>query len=182
MKKKTLAALASACLMAAPIAIGAPPALAQSRGGFHGAGGFHGGGFAGGFRGGALGRSGAAGRGFPGRGFAGGRFGDGLGHDGFRRGRFGDVGLFDFGFDGYFDPWLYGDPGFYGFLDDDVGYGSPYPDGASYPPPAGPADWNGPPPSWQYQAMPPKDQAAPSAGCGSWVWDRDQSRYKWTVC
>ena len=172
--KMKLAALACACLFAAPIAASAPPALAQS----HDGGGFHVGGFAGGgFRGGGLGRGGFGGRGFGER-----RFGDGSRHDGFRRDRFGDVGLFDFGFGGYFDSWLYGDPGFYGFLDSDYGYGSPYPDGASYAPPAGPADWSGPPPSWQYQPPPPKDQAAPGRGCGSWVWDRDQSSYKWTVC
>ena len=186
--KVTLAALASACLFAAPIAVGALPAWAQSHGGgFHGGGGFrggagfHGGGFAaGGLRGGGLGRGGFGGRGFGGH-FGDGSRRDGFRRDGFRRDRFGDEGLFDFGFGGYFDPWLYGDPGFYGFLDYDYGYGAPYPDETSYPPPAGRTDWSGPPPSWQYQS-PPQDQAAPSTGCGSWVWDPDQSRYRWTIC
>ena len=130
----------------------------------------------GGFHAGGFGRGG-----FGGRGFGEGHFGDGSRRDGFRRDRFGDDGLLDFGFGGYFDPWLDGDPAFYGFLDYDYGYGAGYPGDAGYPPPAGPADWNGPPPSWQYQP-PPKDQAPPAKGCGSWVWDRDQSRYTWTVC
>lgn len=165
--KMTFTALAGACLAATTIAIGAAPALAQPHGGgLHGGAGFHGA---------VNGRMGRGGAGMAAR-----HPGGGSRHNGIRRDRVGDVALFDFGFDG-FDPWLYGDPAYYGFADDGYGYGSPYPDEADYPPPPGPDGGNGPP-TWQSQPPAPKDQAAPGQNCGSWVWQPDQSRYKWTEC
>ena len=99
--KTIFAALASAALLAAPMASISTPAAAQA----HGGGGFHGGG--GGFHGGGGARGG---------GFRGGGFHDG-GHDrGFRGGRGRGDGIFFLGLP-------YGDP----YYDDDLyGYDDPY--------------------------------------------------------
>jgi hypothetical protein len=168
--KMFLATLASACCLAAPLALTATTASAQGRGGgFHG-GGFHGGGFhGGGFHGGGFGgNAGVRGGGFRGNGSRDG----GFRHDGFRHRGFDgddfffDDALLDFGFGAAFaDDWLYGGPAFYGW--DGFGYGAPYP--AAYSP------------APQYQPR-PSDQAAPRQACGSWVWDAGQSHYNWTAC
>ena len=100
--KTIFAALASAALLAAPMASISTPAAAQA----HGGGGFHGGG--GGFHGG-----GARGGGFRGGGFQGGGHGRGFrgGHDRDR-----DNGFFFFGLpygDAFYDDDLYGYDGAY---------------------------------------------------------------------
>ena len=101
--KTIFAALASAALLAAPMASISTPAAAQA----HGGGGFHGGG--GGFHGGG----GARGGGFRGGGFQGGGHGRGFrgGHDRDR-----DNGFFFFGLpygDAFYDDDLYGYDGAY---------------------------------------------------------------------
>jgi hypothetical protein len=105
--KTIFAALASAALLAAPMASISTPAAAQA----HGGGGFHGGG--GGFHGGGGVHGGGGARG---GGFRGGGFHDG-GHDrGFRGGRGRGDGFVFLGLP-------YGDP----FYDDDLyGYDDPY--------------------------------------------------------
>ena len=173
--KMILAVLAGACLLAAPIAF-STAAQAQSRGGGAHGGGFHGGGFGrDGFHGDGFGR-----RGVGGRGFAADSRRDGFRNQDFRRDRFGDESLFDFGLAGDFDLGFYGDPAFNGFFD--YGYGAPFADDGGYAPSAGPVDWTGAPPSWQYQPQPQTDRAASGKGCGTWVWAPDRSSYNWAVC
>jgi hypothetical protein len=167
--KKIVAALASVSLLAAPMALGPTPAMAQhshgsggsghgsfagaGRSGWHG-GSFHNGGFyrGGNFRGGFRG---GYGRGFP---FAGAAF-----------------GLF-FGA-AIADSWYYDYPAYYGYYGP---YGGPYPDdyyGA--PPPPDAYDDGGPPP--QYQSS-PEGAAQPGQACGSWSWNPAQSKYDWVPC
>ena len=151
--KKIVAALASASLLAALLALGPMPALAQHSHGGHGvSGGFSHGGFRGGFRGG-FGRGGFRG-GFP---FAGAAFGLFLGA-------------------AIADSWYYDYPDYYGYYGP---YGGPGPYDYDGAPPPGPYG-DGPPPP-QYQS-PPQGAAQPGQACGSWVWSPAQSKYNWVGC
>jgi hypothetical protein len=169
--KKIVAALASASLLAAPLALGPTPAMAQhSHGGmgghsFAGRGaGFHSSGFRGGFRGGYRGGFNRGGyyrggyyRGYP---FAGAAIGLFLG-----------AAIADSWYDDY--------PGYYGYYGP---YGSPYADDYyAVPPPPDAYDDDGAPPPPQYQS-PPQGAAGPGQACGSWSWNAAQSKYDWVPC
>ena len=167
--KKILGALASACLLVAPIALTATAAQARPHGGGH-AGGFNGGGF----RGGGFTRDGFRGRDFGEGGFRGRGFGDAFRDERLRHDRFGDLALFDFGFGFAGDPWLFDDPAPFGYLDYDNGY-------APYPPSVAPSDWSGPASAWRYQAPRPDGPAA-SKACGAWVWDAQKPGDRWGIC
>jgi hypothetical protein len=162
--KKIVAALASVSLLAAPMALGPTPAMAQHSHGGSGGRGFsgfsHGGSFRGGFRGGNHGGFGyRGGYGYRGYGpFYAGVFGLALGA-------------------AIADSWYYDYPAYYGYYGP---YGGPYPDdyyGA--PPPPDAYDDGGPPP--QYQS-PPQGADQPGQACGSWSWNAAQSKYDWVPC
>lgn len=184
--KKILVALASATLMAAPLAALPTTAAAQHHGGGGGGGGWHGGGGGGGgWHGG-----GGWGGGYHGGGWGGYRGGWGRGY-GYWGGGYpyfwGGLGL------GYWaaDPWYYDYPAYYGY--------APY-YGYSYET-SGPADADGdyeegPPPAGSYNGAPPVNaprgpaaaapsqsyQAPPSQACGQWVWDAGANKYNWVGC
>ena len=155
--KTFLAALASASLLAAPMALS--PTIVAAHG--VGAGGSRGriGGFRGGsFRGAGIHNGGFRAGGFRGRGFRG---------DGF----IGDELLFDDAVLGFAlgadfsDPWYGENPTFYD------GYWDQSGDGAGGAPGA----------TSQYQPR-PQFQAQRRQTCGSWNWDAAQSKYSWLFC
>ena len=203
--KTIFAMLTGACLLAAPMALSATGAQAQS----HGGGGHGGGGHAGGFHGGGFRDGGFHGGGFRGGGFRDGGFAGGFRGDGFGRGGAGGRGSSDSGFagrgfdhrdgrrdfrgDGFRDRRFFGDAdlfdfGFGAFWGDPWFFGDPYFFGYldynyGYGPPyplAGYDDVGAAPPV----ANPSGPSAPPAASlpCGHWVWDATQAVYKWTAC
>ncbi len=172
--RKVLALLACAAVVAAPVA-----ASAQRGGGFHGGGGYHGGGFrGGGFHGGYGGWRGGYG------GWRGGWGGWGWGpYWGLGLG----VGLASLYAYDYYSPWYYYYPSslYAPYYDDYEDYGPP-PSAPGPGPGAGYADpWNqnysAPPPAAGGPAMAPQgsSEGPPTAACGRWVWDAQQTRYHW---
>jgi hypothetical protein len=160
--KTIIAALASASLLAAPMALGPTPAVAQhshggfggGHGGFGGHGGWHGGGFHGG--------------GFHGGGFRGGFHDHGFRGDGFFGGAFLGLALGA----AIADSWYYDYPDYYGYYGPypvDYDGVAPYGDGPDGPPPP------------QSQSS-PQGQAQPGQACGSWSWNAAQSKYNWIGC